>query len=98
MKLKHSPKCIPGCKVYTSYIRIRRQWTKVGQYHTLCGKFSRIEMGKEDPSKLLITHPESKIDDEITEEIRYLKNLPSTPGTITRVSDDELFKLCSSIG
>lgn len=97
MRKRSSLKCISGCKVYTAYIRIKKQWTTVGQYHTLCGKFSRIEAEKEDFGKQS-TATEAKPDDGLTEGIRYLKNLPSRPSTTSKVSDDELSTLCSSIG
>lgn len=81
--------------MYTSYIRIRHQWSKVGQYHTLCGKFSRITEAENKEQTTTVNQP----DDGLSEGIRYLKSLRSLPRNTVeqQVSDGELSELCRSI-
>lgn len=87
--LKHHHDCQPGCMVYTSYIRIKNKWHKVGKYHTKCGQFqSDIESTKTaDP---IVVKPEADAsNNSITQ--RYLNLYPF------QISDKELLELCNSL-
>ncbi|MEO9307489.1 MAG: hypothetical protein ABI342_04150 [Nitrososphaera sp.] len=87
--LRRHYKCQPGCMVYTSYIRIKNRWRRIGQYGTKCHQF--IPDVLQNDTTPAGTKPPSMPP---TEQIQASLPIDNSH----QVSDKELSELCNLLG